>query len=41
MVIWLLIAGLAAIVAAPAWVFWWVAAEVFQPQAGNARGGAR
>lgn len=41
MVIWLLTAGLAAIMAAPAWMSWSVAAEVFQPQAANAQGGVR
>ncbi len=41
MIIWLLIAGLAAIVAAPAWMFWGVVAEAFQAQGGNAQGGVR
>jgi hypothetical protein len=41
MIIWLLIAGLAAIVTAPAWMFWWTAAEAFQAQGVNAQGGLR
>ncbi len=39
MIIWLLIA--AAIVAAPVRMFWWVVAEAFQAQGGNAQGGVR